>query len=169
MFFTSIPICSIFSIYSSLLVQKYKLNSIEFQQACGFINIPYGFMFYFCSMEESNRQKKIASVLQSDLANVLQNMLREAGQMGIIISVRKVTVTTDLSIAELYGSIVPADKAQAIVSELNKVKPNIKHQIAQLTKNQLRKMPDLSFYNDDSLEYIDKIDKAVKGTDDPLK
>lgn len=125
-------------------------------------------MCYFCNMIESNRQKKIASVLQSDLANVLQNMLREAGQMGIIISVSKVTVTTDLSIAKVYTSVFPADKAEAIVKELNKIKPNIKHQIAQLTKHQLRKMPDLSFYNDDSLEYIEKIDKAVKGEEDPI-
>ncbi len=126
-------------------------------------------MFYFCTMEETNRQKKIGSVLQNDLANVLQNMLREAGQMGIIISVSKVSTTTDLSIAKVYVSVFPADKAEAIVAELNKVKPKIKHQIAQLTKNQLRKMPDLSFYNDDSLEYIEKIDNAVKGEDNPLK
>lgn len=120
-------------------------------------------------MEETNRQKKIGSVLQNDLANVLQNMLREAGQMGIIISVSKVTVTTDLSISKVFVSVFPAEKAEAIVQELNKLKPKIKHQIAQLTKNQLRKMPELSFYNDDSLEYIDKIDKAVKGIDNPLK
>lgn len=151
------------------MVQKYKLNSSEFQYAWGFINIPYRFMFYFCSMVESTRQKKIAGVLQNDLANVLQSMLREAGQMGIIISVSKVGVTTDLSIAKVYVSVFPADKAETIVAELNKIKPNIKHQIAQLTKNQLRKMPDLSFYNDDSLEYIDKIKKAVKGEENPLK
>ncbi|HET8804553.1 MAG TPA: 30S ribosome-binding factor RbfA [Aequorivita sp.] len=120
-------------------------------------------------MVESTRQKKIAGVLQNDLANVLQSMLREAGQMGIIISVSKVGVTTDLSIAKVYVSVFPADKAETIVTELNNIKPNIKHQIAQLTKNQLRKMPDLSFYNDDSLEYIDKIDKAVKGEENPLK
>ena len=120
-------------------------------------------------MEETNRQKKIGSVLQNDLANVLQNMLREAGQMGIIISVSKVSTTTDLSIAKVYVSVFPADKAVAIVTELNNIKPKIKHQIAQLTKNQLRKMPDLTFYNDDSLEYIDKIDKAVRGEDNPLK
>ena len=120
-------------------------------------------------MVESNRQKKIAGVLQNDLANVLQNMLREAGQMGIIISVSKVSVTTDLSISKVFVSVFPADKAESIVKELNKLKPQIKHQIAQLTKNQLRKMPDLSFYNDDSLDYIDKIEKAVKGDENPLK
>ena len=120
-------------------------------------------------MIESNRQKKIAGVLQKDLASILQNMLREAGQLGIIISVSKVSVTVDLSQAKVYTSIFPADKADAIVSELNAVKPKIKHQIALLTKDQLRKMSDLQFYNDNSLEYISGIENAVKGTEDPLK
>ncbi|WP_121906062.1 30S ribosome-binding factor RbfA [Ulvibacter antarcticus] len=120
-------------------------------------------------MEESNRQKKIAGVLQNDLANVLQNMLREMGQQGILISVSKVGITTDLSIAKVYVSVFPSDKAVGVVAELNEVKPKIKHQIAQLTKHQLRKMPDLTFYNDDSLEYIETIDRAVKGEDNPIK
>jgi ribosome-binding factor A len=120
-------------------------------------------------MIESNRQKKIAGVLQKDLASILQTMLREAGQLGIIISVSKVSVTVDLSQAKVYTSIFPAEKANAIVTELNAVKPKIKHQIALLTKDQLRKMPDLQFYNDDSLEYISGIENAVKGSEDPLK
>lgn len=120
-------------------------------------------------MIESHRQKKIAGVLQNDLANLLQSMLLEKGQQGILISVSQVKVTVDLSIAKIYVSVFPPDKANVIVKELNEVKPIIKHQIAQLTKHQLRKMPDLSFYNDDSLEYIQTIDKAVKGEDNPLK
>ena len=120
-------------------------------------------------MVESNRQKKIAGVLQNDLANVLQNMLREMGQQGILISVSKVNVTADLSIAKIYVSVFPPDKAIPIVTELNELKPKIKHQIAQLTKHQLRKMPDLTFFNDDSLEYIETIDKAVKGEENPIK
>jgi len=59
-------------------------------------------------MIESNRQKKIAGVLQNDLAVVLQNKLRDAGQLGVILSVSKVGVTTDLSIAKVYVSIFPA-------------------------------------------------------------
>jgi ribosome-binding factor A len=120
-------------------------------------------------MVESYRQKKIAGVLQKDLAIVLQNMLREAGRQGIIISVSKVSVTADLSLAKVHTSIFPADKAIDMVAELNAIKPRIKHQIALLTKNQLRKMPDLRFYNDDSLEYINRIESAVKGEEDPLK
>lgn len=120
-------------------------------------------------MEESNRQKKIAGVLQNDLAVVLQKLLKESGQLGIIISVSKVTVTTDLSLSKVYVSVFPAEKAAFIVKELNELKPKIKHQIALKIKNQLRKMPDLYFYNDDSLEYINNIEDAVKGTDDPIK
>lgn len=120
-------------------------------------------------MEETNRQKKIGGVLQNDLANVLQNMLREAGETGILISVSKVSITTDLSIAKVYVSIFPANKAKTITAELNELRSKIKHKVAQLTKHQLRKMPDLYFYNDDSLEYIDNIEKAVKGIEDPVK
>lgn len=120
-------------------------------------------------MIESNRQKKIAGVLQEDLANVLQNRLREAGQTGILISVSKVSVTTDLSIAKVYASVFPSTNADDIVKELNAIKPQIKHEISQLTKHQLRRMPELYFYNDDSLDYIEKIDEAVKGEENPLK
>ncbi len=120
-------------------------------------------------MTESNRQKKIAGVLQKDLANVLQALLRDSGQSGIIISVSKVKVTVDLSIAKVYVSIFPSKQADSIVSELNQIKPQIKHQIALLTKDQLRKMPALDFYNDDSLEYINRIETAVKGEEDPIK
>jgi len=120
-------------------------------------------------MNETNRQKKIAGVLQNDLALVLQKMLRDSGQLGIIISVSKVTVTTDLSLSKVYASVFPPEKAELIVKELNELKPKIKHQIAQKTRHQLRKMPDLVFYNDDSLEYINNIEEAVKGKADPIK
>ena len=120
-------------------------------------------------MEETNRQKKIAGVLQNDIANVIQEMLREAGQLGIIVAVSKVSVTTDLSIAKVYLSVFPSDKAKPLLEEITKLTPRIKHQIAQLTRNQLRKMPDLTFFNDDSLDYIEGIEKAVKGTDNPLE
>ncbi len=126
-------------------------------------------MYYFCIMTESNRQKKIAGVLQEDLANELQTMLRNAGQTGVILSVSKVSVTSDLSIAKVYVSVFPSNKAEGIVKELNVIKPSIKHRIALLVKDQLRKMPDLIFYNDDSLEYIENIEKAVKGEENPLE
>lgn len=126
-------------------------------------------MWYFCTMEESNRQKKIAGVLQADLAEVLQELLRESGQLSTIVTVSKVSVTTDLSIAKVYVSVFPSNKAEGLVKELKTLAPKIKHRIAQRVKNQLRKMPELIFYNDDSLDYIEGIEKAVKGGDNPIE
>jgi len=120
-------------------------------------------------MAESTRQKKIAKVLQNDLADLLQSMIRDSGQKGILLSVTKVVVTADLSLSKIYISIFPSDKSSAIVDELNTLKPKIKHLISQRVKNQFRKMPDLIFHNDDSLDYIDGIERSVKGEENPLE
>lgn len=117
---------------------------------------------------ETNRQKKIGGVLQQDLAEILQNHLRDAGIQGILISVSKVKVPTDLSIAKAYLSVFPAKNAEEMLKELNAIKPRIKHELAQRTKHQLRRMPDLEFYVDDSLDYIEKIEKSIKGKEDPI-
>ena len=117
---------------------------------------------------ETNRQKKIAGILQQDLAEVLLNALREGGTQGVIISVTKAHVTTDLSQAKAYLSIFPTDKAKRVLEEIEKAKPQIKHQIAQKTRHQLRRMPNLEFFNDDSLEYIAGIEDAIKGTENPI-
>jgi len=117
---------------------------------------------------ETNRQKKIGGVLQKDLAEILQNHLRDSGVTGILISVSKVTVTTDLSIAKAYLSIFPNKNAPDVLADLNLIKHKIKHELAQRTKNQLRRMPDLDFFVDDSLEYIDNIEKSMKGKENPI-
>ncbi|MEH6408572.1 MAG: 30S ribosome-binding factor RbfA [Leeuwenhoekiella sp.] len=118
---------------------------------------------------ETNRQKKVAGVLQRDLVDVLQKALQQAGVKDMIISVSKVSVTTDLSQAKVYTSIFPHNKAEEVLKELNTVKPFIKHEVAQRTRHQLRRMPELHFFGDDSLEYIDAIDKSLKGGEDPIE
>ncbi|MFV0572849.1 MAG: 30S ribosome-binding factor RbfA [Xanthomarina gelatinilytica] len=120
-------------------------------------------------MEESQRQKKIGSVLQRDLVDVLQKAATQGGMQGILISVTKVKVTVDLSVAKVYLSIFPNDKGKELILGIKSNAPLIKHELAQRTKNQLRRMPELQFYLDDSLEYIDKIDKSLKGEENPLK
>ncbi len=117
---------------------------------------------------ETNRQKKIGGVLQKDLAEILSNHLRDSGIKGILISVSKVKVTTDLSIAKAYLSVFPSKNAQEILDEINLIKFKIKHELAQRTKHQLRRMPDLDFFVDDSLDYIEKIEKSIKGEDNPI-
>ena len=66
-------------------------------------------------MEETQRQKKIGGILQQDLVEVLQKAATEGGLKGVIISVSKVSVTTDLSIAKAYLSIFPNDKAKELL------------------------------------------------------
>ena len=118
---------------------------------------------------ESNRQKKIASVLQRDLVDVLQSSASQGGMRGIIISVTKVNVTVDLSIAKVYLSIFPNKKGAELLEGIRSNAPLIKHEISQRTKHQLRRMPELEFFIDDSLEYIDQIERSLKGLDNPLE
>ena len=118
---------------------------------------------------ESNRQKKIASVLQRDLVDIVQGAATHGGMRGVIISVTKVTVTVDLSIAKVYLSIFPNEKAQELIEGIKNNSVVIRHEISQRTKHQLRRMPELDFFIDDSLEYIDQIDKSLKGAQDPIK
>lgn len=123
-------------------------------------------MYYFCGME-SNRQKKIASVLQGDLVDVLQSAA-SSGRLGVIISVTKVNVTVDLSLAKVYLSVFPTDKREELIVGIKSNASKIKHELAQRTRHQLRRMPELQFFVDDSLEYIDQIERSLKGLDDPL-
>jgi len=119
-------------------------------------------------MEESQRQKKIASVLQRDLVDVLQGAASQGGLRGVIISVSKVSVTVDLSVAKVYLSIFPNNKGIELLDGIKSNSVLIKHELAQRTRHQLRRMPHLEFFIDDSLEYIDKIEKSLKGKENPI-
>ncbi|NKI31254.1 30S ribosome-binding factor RbfA [Croceivirga thetidis] len=118
---------------------------------------------------ETPRQKKIASIIQKDMVEVLQRAATDGGLKGVLISVTKVYVTADLSIAKVYLSIFPNAKASELLAGIKSNEPLIKHEIAQRTKNQMRRMPNLNFYLDDSLEYIDNIEKSLKGVDNPIE
>ena len=120
-------------------------------------------------MEETNRQRKIAGVLQQDIVDVLQRAAQD-GMRGVIISVSKVSVTADLGVAKVYLSVFPSEKREEIIKGIVSNTPAIRHELAQRTRNQLRRMPELLFFGDDSLDYIEEIDKSLKGEDlDPIK
>ena len=106
--------------------------------------------------------------MQRDLADILQKNLKDAGRTGVLISVSKVKVTTDLSIARAYISIFPPEHAQEVLEEINLAKSKIKHEMAQRTRHQLRKMPEINYFIDDSLEYIENIEESIKGEEDPI-
>lgn len=111
---------------------------------------------------ETNRQKKIAGVIQQDIAEILQDAMRES-QQGVIITVTKVHVTPDLGEAKVYISVFPTENRDQIVAETQAHAKSIKFQLAKRTRHQLRRVPELHFFLDDSLDYIEGIDKALKG------
>ncbi|WP_396172636.1 30S ribosome-binding factor RbfA [Flavobacterium sp.] len=118
---------------------------------------------------ETNRQKKIGSVLQKDLVDILQGEIRKNGISNLVISVSKVAVTSDLSIAKVYLSVFPSDRGNEILAAIKTNTPLIKHDLSQRVKQQLRKVPNLVFFIDDSLEYIDQIEKAMSLKENPVE
>lgn len=117
---------------------------------------------------ESPRQKKIAALLQLEIAQLLQGAVRKEGVSNLILSVTKVNVSVDLSIAKIYLSVFPQAQAESIIANLTENAFQVKHDLAKLLKNQLRKVPQLDFYLDDSLDYIENIDRALKGEENPI-
>jgi len=117
---------------------------------------------------ETQRQKKIAGVIQKDIVDILQRAAIDGGLKGTLISVSKVNVTTDLSLAKIYISIFPVKGAQEILEGIKSNQPLIKHDLSQRTRNQLRRVPELLFFLDDSLDYIEGIEKSLKGEENPI-
>ena len=106
--------------------------------------------------------------MQKDLAEILQRAAQGGGLTNTLISVTQVKVTSDLSIAKVYISIFPHEKGKELLEGIRSNQPLIKHDLAQRTKNQLRRVPELEFFIDDSLEYINRIEKSLKGDDNPI-
>ncbi|MBC5835653.1 30S ribosome-binding factor RbfA [Flavobacterium sp. F372] len=118
---------------------------------------------------ETNRQKKIGALLQTDLVDILQGEIRKNSISNLIISVSKVNVTSDLSIAKVYLSVFPSEKGPELLAAIKSNAPLIKHDLSQRVKLQLRRVPNLIFFIDDSLDYIEKIDNALSGKENPIE
>jgi len=118
---------------------------------------------------ETTRQKRIAKIIQVDLAEILQGEVRRNNIKNLIITISKVTITPDLSLSKVYVSVFPSDKADALIESLQVNAKQIKHEVAKRVKHQLRKMPDLSFFRDDSLDYIEEIDRELKEGHNPIE
>ena len=118
---------------------------------------------------ETNRQKKIGGVIQKDLVDILQGEVRKNGVSNLVISVSKVSVTTDLSVATIHLSIFPQEKAKDTLVAIKTNSKLIKHDLSQRVRLQLRKVPNLVFFIDDSLDYIEKIDNALSSKENPIE
>jgi ribosome-binding factor A len=87
---------------------------------------------------------------------------------NLVLSVSKVLVTTDLSIAKVYLSVFPSDKGGEILNAVKSNAPLIKHDLSQRVKLQLRKVPNLVFFIDDTLDRMEVIDKELTGDNNPI-
>ncbi len=116
---------------------------------------------------ESQRQKKINSVLQKEIASLLLESIRRENISNLMISVTKVKVSPDLSSAKVYVSIFPNNNYLDHLRNLNSSR--MRHDLSQRMKKQLSKIPQLSFYVDDSLDYIENIEKELKAGSNPFR
>ena len=118
---------------------------------------------------ETPRQLKINTVIQHEIAYLIQDAIRKSGVPNMMVSVTKVKVVPDISMAKVYISIFPKDKVDMYVENLKTNKNQLRHDLSQKLKSQLRKVPELNFYLDESLDYIEKIDKELTNGENPLK
>ncbi len=112
---------------------------------------------------ESTRQQKIARLIQKDTGQILQKGSRSLFE-GAMITVTKVWVSKDLSIARIYLSIfsLGSTEKEQTMNLVRKYSSEIRKELGVKVRNQLRVIPDLEFYLDDSLDYIENIEKLLK-------
>jgi ribosome-binding factor A len=110
---------------------------------------------------ESTRQKKVAKLIQKEVAGIF---LRKGSEYapGKMISITKVRVSPDLSYAKIYISIFPSTNYSDILHKVQDHANKIRFDLGHKVRSQLRIVPEISFFIDDSLDYIEKIDKLLK-------
>lgn len=111
--------------------------------------------------QESTRQQKFGKQIQKDLSDIF---IKEAAAIvrGVMVSVTKVRMSPDLSSARVYISIFPFAKSEEIAKAINAEAVMIRHALGTRVKNQMRHVPNMAFYVDDSLEYIENIDSLLR-------
>lgn len=114
---------------------------------------------YPTTMQET-RQNRISRLLQKELAEIFQSQTRQTH--GILVSVTRVRISPDLSICTAYLSIFPSEKANELIENIRNNEKSIRYELGRRVHNQLRIIPELRFFIDDSLDYIDHIDELLK-------
>ena len=109
---------------------------------------------------QETRQNKIARLLQKELSVIFQQQTRATH--GVMVSVTRTKISPDLSICTAYLSIFPSEKGEEILSNINANVKSIRYELGTRVKNQLRIIPELRFFIDDSLDYIERIDELLK-------
>ncbi len=124
-----------------------------------YLNFVYLCRFKFETMN-TTRQQKIAAMLQRELANIFLQDSRNIYKC--MITVTKVTITSDLSIARAYLSIYNTQDKEVIINLIKENTKDIRYRLGQQIRNQMRVVPTLEFFLDDTLDYLEHIDELLK-------
>ena len=109
---------------------------------------------------QETRQNKISRLLQKELSVNFQEQTR--AMHGVMVSVTRTKISPDLSICTAYLSIFPSERGEELLANIEKNTKQIRYTLGQRIRNQLRIVPELRFFIDDSLDYIDRIDELLK-------
>jgi ribosome-binding factor A len=109
---------------------------------------------------QETRQNRIARLLQKELAEIFQGQTRM--MRGVMVSVTRAKVSPDLSVCTAYLSIFPSEKADELLENIKKSEKSIRYELGTRIRNQVRIIPELRFFIDDSLDYIERIDELLK-------
>ncbi|EKY00014.1 MAG: 30S ribosome-binding factor RbfA [Prevotella sp.] len=109
---------------------------------------------------QETRQNRIARLLQKELSLIFQSQTRL--MHGVMISVTRVRVSPDLSICTAYLSVFPSERSTELLNNIESNLKTIRYELGTRIHNQLRIIPELRFFIDDSLDYIDRIDELLK-------
>ena len=116
-------------------------------------------------MNESNRQRKVAQIIQEDFAELFRKQAAESKQ-SFLVTVSDVKVTADLSIAKIYLSIFPQEFRTQIMKEINENKAQYRNFMGQKMGKQVRIIPEINFYLDTTLDDVERIERELKGEGD---
>lgn len=109
---------------------------------------------------ESTRQSKISRLIQKELSDIF--LMQAKSMNGVLVSVTAVRISPDLSIARVYISVFPSERGDEIVKNLNNNMRAIRFELGSRLRYQLRIIPELKFFIDDSLDYLERIDELLK-------
>ena len=108
---------------------------------------------------ETTRQNKIARLLQKELSDIF--LLQTKSMHGVLVSVSAVRISPDMSVARAYLSIFPSERADEIIKNINANMKSVRYELGTRVRYQLRIIPELKFFVDDSLDYAEHIDEFV--------
>ena len=109
---------------------------------------------------ETTRQQKIARLLQKELSDIFQKDAK--AMQGVIVSITKAYISPDMSVCRAYISVFPSEKAENILKGINAQNSRIRYELGTRVRHQLRIIPELKFFIDDSMDYLEHIDELLK-------